>query len=93
MWSSSFFDTCDDNNNSNDCFFSVVSIPQQLRYVDLNCRALDGALPEDLTTNKTIKSLVLRARSQQDVTASVLSISWIYFHLSSIIICRHLFGA
>lgn len=47
--------------------WNVHCLLQQLPYVDLNCRALDGALPEDLTTNRTIKLLVLRARGQQDV--------------------------
>ena len=47
------------------CLFILYSF-QNISYVDLNIRTLDGSLPEDLTTNKSLIAMVKKARSQSD---------------------------
>ena len=42
--------------------YCCVCLIQSLSYVDLNARSLDGALPEDMTTNRSIIALVQKAR-------------------------------
>ncbi|XP_077869063.1 uncharacterized protein LOC102801213 [Saccoglossus kowalevskii] len=43
----------------------IVKFITDLEYVDINMRTLEGKLPEEMTTNKTIQKMVLHARELQ----------------------------
>jgi len=54
---------------------------QSLPFVDLNCRTLDGSLPEDLTTDKSLVKQIKQARSEMNtklVCCSLLYVCKLY---------------